>query len=427
MANSSKKPLTFQAIKNMKANTWLSDANENIGLRVRKGSTGKTTFYYRYRDPSDSSKLIQMVIGHFPSMDLSTARLRLHELKLIRIEGRCPKTDRKQREELLIKQKKDDSESFTVREMVDLYLNQYIDDRYSSENKLIKGARKPKGQKEVRRILYKDVVQNIGDKIASILNRQDVIDLILSISGRGANVQAGNVLRELNAAYEFSIGLGKLEDDFTNPVILAKNSLAMMKVKLTSNKGKRVLSDAELKELLSWMPNSKLPDKSKNILMLTLYTGCRTGEWCNAMWNDIDFENRTFHIREAKNGSERYVQLSSYAIEILIKIKLKNKSQYLFTSSKINEPLQQHKLSEYNWVLRKKNEMIDIPRWTPHDLRRTVRTGLSRLQCPSEVAEAILGHSRKGIEGTYDLHSYASESKKWLQAWGDHINSLVNK
>ena len=427
MANSPKRPLTFQAIKNMKANTWLSDANENIGLRVRKGSTGKTTFYYRYRDPSDSSKLIQMVIGHFPSMDLSTARLRLHELKLIRIEGRCPKTDKKQREYLIIKQKKDDSEIFTVKEMVDLYLNQYIEDRHTSEKKLIKGARKPKGQKEVRRILYKDVVKKIGEEISIKLNRQDVIDLILSIRDRGANVQAGNVLRELNAAYEFSIGLGKFKNDFTNPVILAKNSLAMMKVKLTSNKGKRVLSDTELKELLYWMPNSKLPDKSKNILMLTLYTGCRTGEWCNAMWNDIDLENRTFHIKETKNGSERYVQLSSYAMETLKKIKLKSQGQYVFTSSDINKPLQQHKLSEYNWVLRKKNEMIDMPRWTPHDLRRTVRTGLSRLQCPSEVAEAILGHSRKGIEGTYDLHSYTSECKKWLQTWGDHINSLVNE
>ena len=37
---------------------------------------------------------------------------------------------------------------------------------------------------------------------------------------------------------------------------------------------------------------------------------------------------------------------------------------------------------------------------------RTVRTGLSRLGCPSDVAEAILGHSKKGIEGTYNLHGY---------------------
>nr|WP_208609969.1 hypothetical protein [Gilliamella mensalis] len=47
--------------------------------------------------------------------------------------------------------------------------------------------------------------------------------------------------------------------------------------------------------------------------------------------------------------------------------------------------------------------MLNIPHWSPHDLRRIVRTGLSRLQCPSEVATAVLGHSRKGIEGTYSI------------------------
>ncbi len=55
--------------------------------------------------------------------------------------------------------------------------------------------------------------------------------------------------------------------------------------------------------------------------------------------------------------------------------------------------------------------MLDIPDWSPHDLRRTVRTGLAKLGCPNEVGEAILGHSRSGIEGTYDLCGYESECK----------------
>lgn len=43
--------------------------------------------------------------------------------------------------------------------------------------------------------------------------------------------------------------------------------------------------------------------------------------------------------------------------------------------------------------------------WNPYDLRRTVKTMLSRLGCPSEVVEAVLGHFKKGIEGTYNLHT----------------------
>ncbi len=53
--------------------------------------------------------------------------------------------------------------------------------------------------------------------------------------------------------------------------------------------------------------------------------------------------------------------------------------------------------------------MISIPQWTAHDLRRTVRTELAILGCPTSVAEAVLGHSPKGIEGTYNLHRYENE------------------
>jgi len=77
--------------------------------------------------------------------------------------------------------------------------------------------------------------------------------------------------------------------------------------------------------------------------------------------------------------------------------------------------------------MRKNDRFINIERWSPHDLRRTVRTGLARLGCPFEVAEAVLGHTRGGIEGVYDLHTYESEAKKWLQIWNDHLDQLMEK
>lgn len=69
--------------------------------------------------------------------------------------------------------------------------------------------------------------------------------------------------------------------------------------------------------------------------------------------------------------------------------------------------------------------MLDIPHWTPHDLRRTVRTGLSRLQCPNEVAEAVLGHACGGVAGIYNLYKYDAECRKWLQVWADYLDSLL--
>lgn len=76
----------------------------------------------------------------------------------------------------------------------------------------------------------------LGERLARDVSRQDIIDLVMSIVSRGANVQAGNVLREILAAYDYSMGMGKFDDQFINPALQAKVSLVRTKVKLTSKK-----------------------------------------------------------------------------------------------------------------------------------------------------------------------------------------------
>jgi integrase len=179
-----------------------------------------------------------------------------------------------------------------------------------------------------------------------------------------------------------------------------------------------------LATLLKWLPGSDYTATQKNVLRFTLWTGCRTGEVCNAAWKDIDLKKRTFHIRESKTEVERYVQLPRQAVEFLKTLRLTT-GDYPFPSQKTRLPIQQKQLTEQAWRMRVSNKMVDLPAWTPHDLRRSVRTGLSRLQCTNEVAEAVLGHSRKGIEGTYDLHRYEAECRQWLQKWADHLDALI--
>lgn len=140
--------------------------------------------------------------------------------------------------------------------------------------------------------------------------------------------------------------------------------------------------------------------------------------------DDVDLEKGTIHLKETKTGIERYVQLPEQAVTYLKSMRM-NSDKYLFPSQVTKLPIQQKYLTECAWRLRKEGKMLDIPDWSPHDLRRTVRTGLAKLGCPNEVGEAILGHSRSGIEGTYDLYGYESECKVWLQKWADHMGSLV--
>ncbi|MBT3093530.1 MAG: tyrosine-type recombinase/integrase [Candidatus Thiodiazotropha sp. (ex Lucina pensylvanica)] len=422
------KPLSSRTVEVMKPGDKIkADTGENTGLRVKCGATGVKTFFYRYTSPI-TSKLVQVKIGHFPETSLAEARLKLHELKQIRRQGRCPRTEAREQQQQEKEQDKTRVEPveklFTVKNLVELYLTQYIEDRKSPNGRIIAGARKPKGQSETRRTLYGDVIPKLGEMPANAVMRKAVVDMIMAIVQRGANVQAGNVLRELSAAYEFAIGLGHFSDEFANPAILAKSSLRQAKVKLTHQRGKRVLSDTELATLLKWLPGSDYTATQKNVLRFTLWTGCRTGEVCNAAWKDIDLEKQTFHIRESKTEVERHVQLPRQAVEFLTTLRLTT-GDYLFPSQKTRLPIQQKQLTEQAWRMRQSKRMVDLPAWTPHDLRRSVRTGLSRLQCPNEVAEAVLGHSRRGIEGTYDLHGYEAECKHWLQEWADHLDSLI--
>lgn len=442
ISNKKKVALSARAIDKMKiGDSDKSDIGEYTGLRVICGKTGLKSFVYRYRSPIDNS-LKKITLGNYPNMSLAEARIELQRLKLLRTQSICPASERRE-EKLASKQKKKDSanviKALTLKDVVDLYLTEVIEDRVITDQctgakKIIEGSRNLKGQQETRRTLY--VVDTLGDKLAESVLRKDIVELIKKIIDRGAQVQAGRVLSELIAAYDYAIGLNYFSESFANPALLAKSSLKQTRIKLTSNKRTRVLSESELKYLLGWLPVSGFSKHHKNILMIALWTGARTGEICAAEWKDIDFEKATWHLKATKNGTERFVQLSKQCIEHL-KLLPNLDSLYIFPSFRTGKPIAQKTLTETKWVLRDKDRATnynlqthqlwpeDMEDWSPHDLRRTLRTNLSRFGCPTDVAEAVLGHSKKGIERTYNLHTYENECAMWLQKWADYLEKLL--
>ena len=63
--------------------------------------------------------------------------------------------------------------------------------------------------------------------------------------------------------------------------------------------------------------------------------------------------------------------------------------------------------------------------WSPHDLRRTARTGMARLGVAPHVAELCLGHVPKGIGATYDVHRYRAEMAAAFELWAGHVMALA--
>ncbi|WP_210168587.1 hypothetical protein [Bradyrhizobium viridifuturi] len=54
--------------------------------------------------------------------------------------------------------------------------------------------------------------------------------------------------------------------------------------------------------------------------------------------------------------------------------------------------------------------------WILHDLRRTARSLMSRAKVRPDLAERVLGHVIKGVEGIYDRHTYDNERAQALVA-----------
>ena len=68
---------------------------------------------------------------------------------------------------------------------------------------------------------------------------------------------------------------------------------------------------------------------------------------------------------------------------------------------------------------------VHLEPWTNHDLRRAVRSGLSRERIEEHVREAVLAHVRTGIQKTYDVHDYLDEKREALTLWGARLRSIV--
>ena len=63
---------------------------------------------------------------------------------------------------------------------------------------------------------------------------------------------------------------------------------------------------------------------------------------------------------------------------------------------------------------------VELQAWRNHDIRRTMRSGLSRLRVPEVASEAVLAHVRPGIVAVYDRHSYLPEKREALEVWAAH-------
>jgi len=188
---------------------------------------------------------------------------------------------------------------------------------------------------------------------------------------------------------------------------------------------RRILVDDEIRTL--WPLFDTLKDNARDILKLGLLCGQRPGEIQSMRWEDVDLDDNLWIIRNTKSGNDHLVPLSRQMKNIL---KVRNKGNNWVFPSAYN-PTRSHKGKSRGHTTtlkadrKKLQDTSGITGWTSHDLRRTARTLMGRLNIKPHIRERIINHSQGKIVDTYDQYDYLQEKADGLQKLGNEIDRVI--
>lgn len=208
----------------------------------------------------------------------------------------------------------------------------------------------------------------------------------------------------------------------------------------------RALAASELKTLLPWSLANMHPN-GRDGLVLYLWTGMRGIELFGMRPEYIRQEDdgwwMTYPVGLLKTADhadtvDHRVPLVGKVLEIVQRrMERPTESGYLFESARGGRFFQytQSTFGSYVYNLMPYSSKVKdraseglvcpVTKWSPHDLRRTARTTLSRLRCPVQIAEAFIGHKPPGIIGVYDQHTFDMEKREWAVNLADYMESTI--
>jgi integrase len=206
--------------------------------------------------------------------------------------------------------------------------------------------------------------------------------------------------------------------------------------------GHRILTDDELFAL--WRAAKRMPYPHGPVYQVLILTALRLNEAADASWTEFDLANRLWVIpavrMKGKNEDARphAVPLADEVLAILTDLPRFKAGSFLFSSTfgkspvwmsdKVKKRIDARMLRTLRALARRRGsdlEEVTLIPWTNHDIRRTVRSNLSRLRITEEARDAVLAHVRPGIKATYDHHDYLDEKREALELWAARLRSIV--
>ena len=402
--------LTDLQIQKLKPKKVRYEVTDGKGLSIRIKPTGDKAWFYRYRF---DRRLRMMKLGDYPGITLAEARKR-HAESMQKLQGGAdPGVEAR---EARAKLKSRPSIEEALQEFWEVEL------------------RHKKSGGETLRLMNKDVIPFWGSRKVADIKRRHVVLLLDRIRER-APIGCNRVHGALTRFFNFAAERGIIDDS------------PCTRIRKVAEKGRsRVLMDEEIKTLWAALDTDNeavdMYAATKLALKIILLTGQRPGEVAGMRWDEIDGDFWNIPPERMKGKEAHRVPLTDMVKSIIEQAKpFAGNSQYVFTSPRSplygfkkpkkakpkddDAPMTAHCLSRAvnrHWL---DMGFATDARFTPHDLRRTLRTRLAELGVSDVVAERVLGHKLQGILGVYNRHSYDVEKRQALAMWERRLSAIL--
>jgi len=402
--------LTDTRLRNLKSTGKRFELPDRDGLVLRVSQRGVMTWTVSCRvsgqGEAAGTRVTRLAgakqrftLGEYPSISLAEARERAAVIKRLARAGTPP----------AVEARAEPVSAPTVADLVERYVSSHV-------------HRNLKGGKNVENLLRRHVVPRWGEREMGSITRGDLIDLLEEVrcpheteivgSGgkqtkavRGGPGSAAEVRKWTRAMFQFAVEVG----------ILTENPLADIRNRDRQKKRDRVLNMNELRAV--WRASSHMGHPWGPYLQLIMLTGDRRGEWANARpeWLDTDCTRLEIPAAHYKTGKPQVVPLSTKAREIVRSLPSPELGPFLFSSTGGERPV-----SGFSKAKARLDKLIAedrgaaMPHWVIHDLRRSMATHMEKIGIEPHIIEVCLGHTLRGIAGTYRHYSYLAEKAQAL-------------
>jgi integrase len=355
------------------------------GLYLVVQPSGTRSWAVRYRHNGQPRKY---TLGRYPAISLATARaLGIKALRTV-ADNRDPASERQEQR------------ANSVAEVVARFLADHGRRRY-----------RPRTFQEAERLLRQNLAARWGNQPLVGITRKQLRDMLAELVASGTPMLANRVHSIARKLFNWAV----------EQEIVAISPLAGVKAPAEERSRDRVLTDQELRAV--WHAAGQLGVYGSLVRILIL-TGQRRGEIAGLTWSEIDMDRRLISLPRdrVKNDRAHEIPLSPQAAA-LIEALPRDSERYALS-------LRGGPMNGFGKLKARLNRLSGIADFTLHDLRRTVASGMARLEIALPVIEKVLNHtsgSFAGIVGIYQRHDFAKEKQAALEAWGDHVAAVVSE